>query len=533
MKAWLCKQIFIGALLTLLLIPTTAIGEDVTTISPIKTDEHWIYIVQQDDLKTFEVKEYFYINNTGEAIFNDSLYMWIQNNSIIVADCCNDTPNMACRYNVRGYMECFYLNKTDENNLYVGYPFLSENRLSYYGQRESLSITVFSTTNASLDNDTLHLNATIGGPSIPREQKGFQDIGIHLTSENLDVGMLPVIDPYMPFYIMTIENITLLNNGTDTEVISFSVSDLPQGWAAEIWNNTRKLDNVSLFPQEYANLTLIITAPSNIASIYVRYTTQIGMDGNETRGSFTKRYLYETKKITYEVYLLTIDELEISNDLKMVHDELFWIEDYGRYWFLAKNEDVLQNSYTTISMKLEKTAGDQSNPYIIWVPIFIVILIVGILLLKKIDFFKEMDTLQKRDASPEKRRKKLLEEKRIIQELIERTETDQSSGLIDEKSAKKMKTDYRAQIGDIDKKLAEYPNGAKMKHTEIKKSVSKKKEKRIKELEEQKKEVLSAIKRVEHEFEAETMSKEDYERFRTAYKKRAVEILKEIDRLDE
>ena len=30
-----------------------------------------------------------------------------------------------------------------------------------------------------------------------------------------------------------------------------------------------------------------------------------------------------------------------------------------------------------------------------------------------------------------------------------------------------------------------------------------------------------------------TISKEDYERFRAAYKKRAVEILKEIDRLDE
>ena len=533
MKAWLCKQIFVGVLLTLILIPATAIGEDIATISPIKINRHWIYIVQQDDLKTFEVNEYFYINNTGEATFNDSFYMWIQDSNIIVADCCNGTPNMACRYDASGCRDCFYLNKTDDNNIYVGYPILSENRLSYYGQRESLSITVFSTTNASLDNDTLHLNATIGGPSIPRGQESFQGIGVHLTSENLDVGMLPVLGLNMPFYITTIENITLLNNGNDTEVIGFSVSNLPQGWTAEIWNDTRKLNNVSLSPQEYANLTLIITAPSNIASIYVRYTTQIGMDGNETRGSFTKQYLYETKKVTYEVFLLTTDELEVSNDLEMVHDELFWIEDYGRYWFLAKNEDVLPNSYTTISMKLEKTAGDQSNPYVIYVPVLIVILIIVMLLLKKIDFFKKKDALQKRDTSPEKRKKKLLEEKRIIRELIERTEADRSSGLIDEKSAKKMKTDYRAQIGDIDKKLAECPNGAKMEHTGVKKITSKKKEKRIKELQEQKKKVLSAIKQVEREFEAETMSKEDYKRFRAAYKKRAVEILKEIDRLEE
>ena len=96
-----------------------------------------------------------------------------------------------------------------------------------------------------------------------------------------------------------------------------------------------------------------------------------------------------------------------------------------------------------------------------------------------------------------------------------------------------MKIDYRVQIGDIDKKLAEYSNCGKMKHTKIKTSISKKKEIKINELEEQKKKVLSAIKRVEREFEAETISKEDYERFRAAYKKRAVEILKEIDRLDE
>jgi hypothetical protein len=58
-------------------------------------------------------------------------------------------------------------------------------------------------------------------------------------------------------------------------------------------------------------------------------------------------------------------------------------------------------------------------------------------------------------------------------------------------------------------------------------------EKRIKELEEQKNKVLSAIKRVEREFEDEIINKKDYERLRAAYKKRAVEILKEIDRLKE
>ena len=65
------------------------------------------------------------------------------------------------------------------------------------------------------------------------------------------------------------------------------------------------------------------------------------------------------------------------------------------------------------------------------------------------------------------------------------------------------------------------------------KRIKENKEKRIKELEKQKNEVLSAIKRVEREFKDEILSKKDYERFRAAYKKRAVEILKEVDRLKE
>ena len=396
MKTWLHKQIFIFALLALLLTPINAVGEDDTTISPIKIDRHWIYIYQQNDYKTFEINEYLYVNNTGETTFNDSFYIWIQNNSIIGADCCNYNPDIACRYNETGDGDCFLLNKTDDSNLFVGYPFLNGNKLSYYGQRETFSITAFSTTNTSLKDSTLQLNATIGFPSNPREQTNFQGKGVHLTSENLEVGMLPVIDPFMPYNITSIENITILNNGTNTEIIEFNISDLSEGWTVEIYNYTKKIDNISLSPQEYANLTLIIKAPSYLASIYVRYTTQAGIDGDASTGSFIKKYLYDTKKATYEVFLLDKDDLEVSDDLIMVHDELYWLEEYGRYWFYAKNDDVQHNSSTTIIMSLIKTSDDQSNLYTILILILIAIFIVVILILKKKTPCKKKILLQRK-----------------------------------------------------------------------------------------------------------------------------------------
>jgi len=469
MKRWLCKQIFIFSILALLLTSFNSVGEDNTKITPFKIDRHWIYISQQDDFKTFEINEYFYVNNTGETTFNGSFCIWIQNNSIIGAECCNYHPNMACRYNEIGSGECFYLNKTDDNNLFLGNPFLNGNRLSYYGQKETFSITAFSTINTSLKKSTLHFNATIGFPSRSREKENFQGRGVHLTSENLEVGMLPEIDPFMPYNITSIENITIFNNGTNTEIIGFNISDIPKGWTVGIYNNTEKINNISLSPQEHANLILIIKAPSYLASIYVRYTTQIDINGKESTGTFKKRYLYDTKKLTYEVFLLNKDDLEVSDDLILVHDELYWLEEYGRYWFYAKNDDIESNSSTIITMSLIKTPDSQSNLYTILL-FLIVIFIIVILILKKTDFFKEKDALQKKDNSSEKLKPKLIKEN---------------------------------------------------------------KERKIKELEEQKKEVLSAIKRVDREFNDKILSKKDYERFRASYKKRAVEILKEIDRLKE
>ncbi len=457
MKVWLYKQILVFSFLVLFFIPTAVYGEDIETGS-IKIDGHLISIFQLDDLKTFDVKEYLYINNTGTTAFNDSFFIGIQNNSNIASECCNFKSNMACRYNSTLEKECFFLNKYNNTNLYVGNPITSENRLSYYGQKEKISITAFSITNPHLENDTLQLNATIGGKSIPRNESNFQDTGIQITSKNKNIAIQPVIDTYISYRIMAIENLTIYNNRTTPELIGFAISGLPQGWAAEIWNGTVKLDNIILSPQEFKNFNLVITAPSYLASIYVRYTTQIDIDGNNQKDFFIKKYLYDTKLVSYEVYLTSNNELKVSNDLKMVHDSLFWLEDYERYWFIARGNDIQSNSYTTMSIKFEKTVDSQINPFYFIILALIIILIISMLLMKKFGFFKEKEFNQKNKGNSEKK---------------------------------------------------------------------------IKELEEQKEKILSAIKRVDQEFKENIISKEEYEQLRGAYKKRAVKILKEIDRLKE
>lgn len=511
--------------LILLIIPTIAVGEDIASDNPLKIDRHWIYIFQQDDLNSFEVNEYFYVNNTGITSYNKSLGIWVQNNSYIEAGCCNFTPNFACRYDQTGKSNCFSLNNSiDNENEFIGYPFSNEDLLSYYGQIEQISIDAYSISNPTLDSSNLLLNATIGGMSIPRKKNTSDNPIIYLTSKNSNIGINSILDPYMPFKINVTENITLENNGDEHEVIGFNFSHLPFGWSAEIWNDTSIINNISLIPKNHTNLTLKISTPSNIASIHIRYIIQFENIENKNTGIYKKKYLYDTDKLTYEAYLIYTKDVKISDDLAMVHNEFFWLEEYARHWFNTRSENVQQGSSSTIVLNIEKST-DNSIFYQISLLIIILIFIVVFLILKKKNFFEDGKSPENKKITSKKSEEKLLEEKKKIEELIKRTKMDQKLKLIDEKTAKSMILDYQQQIDNLNLKINDFEKN-KTKNKFIKEKDSK-----IKELEEQKKKIYTAIKKIEREFKEKTISKEDYERFRAAYKKQAVEILKEIDKV--
>jgi len=530
MKILIFRYLIILNVLFLLVIPTIVIGEDIPSSIQLKIDRRWIYIFQFDDYKTLEVNEYFYVNNTGNSSYDKSLNIWIQNNSIISANCCNFTPNLACRYNENRQCECFYLNNTIDNNHYFGYPFSGEKLLSYYGQKQLISITASSATNLSLNPGTLHINATIGSMSFNRITKESPVGDIQLFSDNKEIGLMPVFDPYMPYNITKFENVTIKNNGSEQELIIFNISKLPLGWFAEIRNDNNTITNITLSPKEYANLTLKISAPSNIASIYVRYLIELDKLKDKEKDDFKKQYLYENEKLTYEVYLLSTKNLKVSDDLTLVHDDFFWMEEYERYWFIAKNENVQQNSYSTITINTEKTLDSNLFFYQILLIIILAGAIVSIIIFKKKNIFLDKEPLKRTKTNPEFIKEKLLEEKKKIQELIKRTKKDENLNLIDKKTAKNIITDYQEQLKNINNKISEFEKN-KIAHNEIIKDKIKQKENRIIELEEQKDRIYSAIKKIECEYRDKIIGKKDYERFRSAYKKQAIEILKEIDRL--
>ncbi|MEE9151652.1 MAG: hypothetical protein V3U20_07455 [Thermoplasmata archaeon] len=475
MKTKVLTLVFTVILLSHLAVAQFSEGED-TSIppNPIKIDEYWIDVFQSDDAKTLEIEEYFFVNNTGDEPLNDDFYIWIQKNGDIKAECCGGAANMACRLKAGGAMACFNFAKMDEN-LYLGRPFLDQNILSYYGQKGWLRINIVSFTNLFINN-TLHLNVSLGGFSVPRGSGSGLGGGVHITSDNREIGIRPVIDMNMPQNITVTENIRVFNNGTENEVVNLSIDGIPQNWSAELWNSTGQFDMISLLPQEQTNLTLRITAPSYIAPIKVSYSTKMSIEGeNKIKGSFKNQYLYDTKRAEYFIFLLSDKGLELSEDLTIVHPsgdgEPILNEEYDRYWYVVQSRDIEANSLSTITVGWEEPK-DQLKFFAILAVILIIALLVTVPIMKKkgiIGAKKEVAGGEgtgenhkpaeesTKDEEEEKTLKlaQLEKEKKKLLGALARVKSDESEGYLTPVEAKDIKKHYLAALKENKMQISE------------------------------------------------------------------------------
>jgi len=123
---------------------------------------------------------------------------------------------------------------------------------------------------------------------------------------------------------------------------------------------------------------------------------------------------------------------------------------------------------------------------------------------KKSDADDDRELLEKKKARLERKLADLDEEVEL--------------GLIDAEAADELREDYRDKLDDIEEKLAE-PEAPEID------------EQAISALEARKKKILQAIKRVDGELEDGLIDEDEHGRMRAGYKKKAVEIMKELDEL--
>ncbi len=497
---------------------------DAQNADQLKIDENWVTMIQQEDQSAFMTHEYIFLNNSANSIYNGSIAVWIQDDSNILAECCGGASNMACRYREDGYMSCFNFQRSGQNT-YTGNPFYGDNKLSYYGQTGTVTLTGTSNANASLSN-VLILNATIGPLSKPREGEPPAGVLV-LSSANKVIGMRPIIDVYMPHNITTSEKITIYNRLDSSYTVSLTISGVPQDWTAKLMNGSQEVEEIALAPQGSVNLTLVLTAPSHITPIYYGYMTELGETGQENQRRFSKEYTFDTAKIQYQIFTLGKEAPELSDDLVMVHpygtEDPSWNDGYARYWFVAQTMgDALSGSTTEINLKVQgETAPSTREPFPFeWLLVIIGIgLIVVAFIARSIPRFTGVPEEEDADWDIET----IQDEIKELEDLIARVESDLAEGLMAETTGNEILAKWRADIEELDQEIAEIESLQAMA------SIAVASEEDIKRLEEQKSKVLQSLKRVEQEFEEGLISEEEYESIRAGYKKRAVELLKELD----
>jgi biopolymer transport protein ExbD len=452
---------------------------------PIVVDEHWVDVIQREDKTTLEVDEFFFINNTGTEPYSGDFYLWLDDKSEIIAKCCGNAPNMACRYQNGGSMACFDFGITEEN-IFKGGPFFSNDLISYYNQNEWIRIIAQSRDNISYTS-TINLNVILGGSSVLRDPEGnISEVPILFTSDHDVLGISFELDKNMPNNITVFENLKIMNNGTKDVSMNFTLDGIPMGWSAEILNYSDPKTDITLSPLEEANLTLKLIVPSYIAPIRVSYITKIeSEDNDETKGTFVKQYLYDSKRVEYFIFALSDKGVTISSDLRVVHPtaqgEPELNEKYNRYWYVAQSFNVLADSKSTITLDWENSQDPLPILAILLLAIIIALLI-GVPLVRRSRNMTKNSGNEAMDSSADKaavsvlvgesnkrkiddkkpqtrqkteKKSKMTGEKRVqsLKMLINRLEVDHKDGILSDQTYEELDNKYKDKLHLAEEKL--------------------------------------------------------------------------------
>jgi hypothetical protein len=335
--------------------------------SGMVVDLHWIDVLQDDDLKSFDMTETLFFNNTGDEVFNGTVYVWIPLGAVVTASCCGGTPDMACRLEGDGQMACFTVWQMEDNIVSIA-PFSESRALSFYGQTATLNLSVISQANTT-NADFLPLNIEIGGSSVAAGSKNTSASGIHLISENSTVGAVQQFNTaYPPLVYDYIQKIEVYNNGYESDTFDLGMEGLPIGWEASFVSSGVNITSITIGPSERLEIGLAVNAPAHVAAAFIGYELNLGNGQNEeVVASYSKRFLYDTDAVEYYVFLLEDSTLEEGANVTMTHppsgEDPIWNEPNGRYWYIASSIGL--DAGAVSDMKISWVVQNEYLPFVL------------------------------------------------------------------------------------------------------------------------------------------------------------------------
>ncbi|MEE9116396.1 MAG: hypothetical protein V3U09_05800, partial [Thermoplasmata archaeon] len=430
--------------LAVFLLPSFAGVADTDFLPPdsgIVVDLHWMDLLQDDNLKSFEISETLFFNNTGDGAFNGTVYVWIPSGATIRANCCEGTLDMTCRLVEDGPMTCYSVWQIEENIVSIS-PFSASQLLSFYGQRASLNLSILSQTNSS-NVDHLPLTIEVGGSSVAAGAGNTSARKIHLISENSTFGASQQFETiYPPLNYYYVQKQEVFNNGNESDIFDLDIEGIPVGWQVSFSLSGANITSISVQPSERLEIDLVIEIPSHVASVFVEYEMDLGRGGNEkVTTSFEKRFLYDSDKVEIYVFLLEGSTLDEGSNVTMTHpppgQEPIWNEPNGRYWYILSSSGLPAGALT--EMKISWVVETDFLPYVLLVAFAgLMIFLIGFPILRKRKLKSEgsvdSDSDQREDA-PIAEAGSRSHDVGSLDMAMERVERDLEKGLISKEQA--------------------------------------------------------------------------------------------------
>lgn len=367
------RFIWVAVCVLAVLVPPSFPGNADSAFLPpasgMVVDVHWIDVVQDDDLRSFDMTETLFFNNTGDEVFNGTVYVWVPLRAVVKASCCGGTPDMACLLEEDGQMTCFTVWQIEDNIVSIA-PFSESRALSFYGQTATLNLSVISQSNTT-NADYLPLIIEVGGSSVVAGVKNTSAPGIHIISENSTVGAVQQSETiYPPSSYNQVQKVEIFNNGSESGIFDLDLEGVPEGWQASYMSSGVNITSITVEPSEKVEIDLVLKIRPHVATIEISYETELGSGQNEeVIASFSKRFLYNTEDVEYYVFLLEGSTLEEGANATMTHPpsggDPIWNEPNGRYWYIVSSIDL--DAGAVSDMKISWVVENDYVPYVLMV----------------------------------------------------------------------------------------------------------------------------------------------------------------------
>ncbi len=476
-------------------------------------DLYEIDVVQMTNNTAFLIVEKTYFNNTGESEFNGTLRSWIPIGAQVISMACEDNSSTTVmrRVNLTDYRCHEFSREATDENVITFMAFEGNETLSYYGQDATLILNASNENGTSWHSVSINITAGWGNQSRSYTPSG-QGLRMNASDERMGAKQPHASQTV----ISTSQMIDITSQSLWNETVSFSVDGLPLGWEAHIHNDTAEIDTVDLEPNETMTLTFVVELPPHkmlIEFLYILYLEPSG----DVRKSVTYEQSFLYNVTDYSLWLFPRKGSTVSSHANYSHIQhpLWTLPDWlhSVYFFDPDWSESEADFHTILGSppageSLQVVIEWEEEGFPLWILAGIVLLVIAAIVLGLLWSRGRKPEKKEETEEPSKRPEVVKGRREEIAESLKEAEAAFAAGHISKPFYDDLKSKYESELEEIEEPQ-EDPEIVALKG--------------------EKEKLLRAIKGLQRKRDEGNISESAFQRLVEDYKKRAIDIMKQID----